>query len=340
MSVSPFDELLLGSQSNNISAELLETLGKQAAARYLQEGANLNETITDLISKNAGINNEHTKRISEFANNQVFQEIHSKSDDKNVHFDIADPGVIIRDLKDGGSPAHTGKTLNNGPSKIKNSDIAPGSDYHNPPVENAGPTSDQGFSDLASGFAEQARQDQNSGVGGTGEPIAKTAAFHNPELGVDHSLHANPIEDVYDTHVRLRASKEKLAEAHERFDLLFKTAEEDYYQAVKAEVLGHGGAGMSGAIQATKLATQLGGCGDTVAFKALEKVARRLVFEGVPSGELLKTASEQRLPNPRHPLMLAFSGMLKLASELARSKIAISEVSAGLEQTTEFLQSA
>lgn len=338
MSASPFDELLLGHQSNNISAELLETLGKQAAVRHLQEGANLNETITDLISKHAGINNEHTKRIAEFANNQVFQEIHSKSDDKNVHFDVADPGVIIRDLKDGGSPAHTGKTLNSGSVKTKDSDIAPGSDYHNPPVENAGPTSDQGFSDLASGFAEHARRDQNSGIEGTGEPISKTAmaAFHNPELGIDHSLHANPIDNVYDTHVRLRASKEKLASAHERFDLLYKAAEEEYFQAAKKEVLGHGGAGMPGVIQATKLAAP----SDSVAFKALRKVAERLIDEGVPSETLLKTASVQQLPNPQHPMVLAFAGMMKAAEEMTRSGLALNELDQGLEKTAAFLQSA
>lgn len=334
MSENIFDQLLSGPQGSGVSAELLETLGKQAAVRFLQEGSNLNETISGLISEHSGIGNEHTKRITEFANNQVFQELHSKSDDKNVHFDVADPGVIIRDMKDGGSPAHTGKTLNNGPdSKTKSSD----GDYGSPPIENAAPGTEQGMSGLDSAFQEYARQDQNSGVEGTGEPISKTAgAFFDPELGIDHSLHANPIDTVYDTHLRLQASREKLASAHERFDLLYKTAEEDYYQAAKQEVLGHGGAGMAGVIQATKLAAP----SDSVAFKVLQKVAERLLSEGVPSDTLLKTASAQCLPNPDHPLVLSFAGLIKAAEEITRSGLALTEVDTGIQKTVAFLKSA
>jgi hypothetical protein len=325
MSASPFDELLSGSQSSNINAELLETLGKQAAARFLKEGSNLNETIGSLVSQHSGINNEHTKRISEFANNQVFQELHSKSDDKNVHFDVADPGVIIRDMKDGGSPAHTGKTLDNGKSQTKSSEgdytVEPGTQQHTQNFDSA--------------FEEFNRQDQNSGVGGTGEPISKTAgAFLDPNLGVDHSLHSNPVDTVYDTHLRLQASREKLASVHEEFDLLYKTAEEDYFLAAKHEVLSHGGAGMAGVIQATKLAAP----SDSVAFKALRKVAERLVAEGVPSDELLKTASDQRLLNPNHPLAQSFSGLVKAAEEISRSRIALGEVDKGLEKTAAFLK--
>jgi len=324
MSSDIFQELLSGSQPNSISAELLETLGKQAARRHLSKGDNLNETIQELVSQHPGIQNEHTKRIAEFANNQVFQELHSGDDDKNVHFDVADPGVIIRDLKDGGSPAHTGKTLNNGQDSQKHSAGDAGSgDYGQAP--------DEGPGSADSAIAEHFLQDQNSGASEQGEQISKTASALR-----DHSLHANPIDDVYDTHVRLRASKEKLAEAHERFDLLFKQAEEDYYQAAKGEVLGHDGAGMAGVIQATKLAAP----SDSVAFKALRKVAERLVDDGVPSGELLKTASSSRLVNPEHPMVLAFTGMVKAAWEKTRSDMAISEVKAGLEKTAAFLKSA
>lgn len=328
-----FDQLLSGSQGSGVNAELLETLGKQAAARYLKDGSNLNESIGGLISENPSIGNEHTKRIAEFANNQVFQELHSKSDDKNVHFDVADPGVIIRDMKDGGSPAHTGKTLHNGQSHTKSSN----GDYGSPPIENAAPGTEQGMAGFDSAFQEYARQDQNSGVEGTGEPIAKTAgAFLDPGLGIDHSLHSNPVDNVYDTHLRLQASREKLASAHERFDLLYKLAEEEYYQAAKREVLGHGGAGMAGVIQATKLAAP----SDSVAFKALQKVAERLLTEGVPGDTLLKTASDQRLPNPNHPLVLSFAGLVKAAEEITRSGLALLEVDTGIQKTAAFLQSA
>ena len=52
--------------------------------------------------------------IAEFANNETFHRLFQSSDDKNVHFDIVEPGNVIRDLKDGGSPSHDGKALNSG----------------------------------------------------------------------------------------------------------------------------------------------------------------------------------------------------------------------------------
>ena len=321
MSMDIFQDLLAGPQQNHISAELLETLGKQAARRHLEDGANLNDTIRELISEHSGIQNEHTKRIAEFANNQVFQEMHSNGEDKNVHFEVADPGVIIRDLKDGGSPAHTGKTLSNG--------NAPSGDSHKHSVGDYGQAPEsQGFSGVDSALAEHFRQDQNSGASGQGEPVAKTAS------AVDHSLHANPVEDVYDTHVRLRAAKDKLASVHEQWNLIYKQAEEDYYQAAKREVLGHGGAGMSGVIQATKIAAP----NDSTAFKALKKVAERLVQEGVPGDELTKTASDRRILNPEHPLVLSFAGLVKAAEERNRSALALREVEQGMKKTAGFLK--
>lgn len=332
MSMDIFSDLLTGSGSNHISAELLETLGNQAARRYLEDGDGLNETIRELVAQHPEMKNEHTKRIAEFANNQVFQELHTKSDDKNIHFAVADPGVIIRDLKDGGSPNHDGKTLSVGSEK--ESDLpSHGGEYRRPPGDEMSPSTEQGFADLDSAFLEHSRQDQNSGIEGTGEQVAKTAAA---SLAVDHSLHANPIDNVYAVHVRLRASKEKLAEAHETFDLLYKAAEEDYFQAAKQEVIGHGGSGMAGVIQATKLAAP----SDIVAFKALRKVAERMVDEGIPSVTLLKTAAvDEMLLNPEHPLVQAFSGLMKLAKERARSALALADVRGGLEKTGAFLRS-
>lgn len=316
MSSNIFEGLLTGQQSNNISGELLETLGKQAAARHLKDGSNLNEAIGGMISEHPGINNEHTKRIAEFANNHVFQEMHSKSDDKNVHFDVADPGVIIRDMKDGGSPAHTGKTLHNGQGSAK----ASSGDYAQ------GPEMGSAFGPLDSAFQAPGQED--------GEHVKTAGAFVNP-AGVDHSLHSNPVDDVYDTHIRLQASKEKLASAHETFDLLYKAAEEDYFKAAKHEVLSHGGAGMSGVIQATKLAAP----SDSVAFKLLEKVATRLISEGVPQDELLKTGSDNRLLNPDHPLPQSIVGLIKAAEEISKSQIALGEIDSGLQKTAAFIKS-
>jgi len=338
MATDILQQLLTGGSSNQgVSPELLETLGKQAAQRFLKDETSLNESIVKLASEYPGIQNEHVKRISEFANNAVFQKMHSDSADKNVHFDVADPGVIIRDLKDGGSPNHDGKTLNNGPSQGKTSGhpaVGDGSNYRKPPGYESSPSSDQGFQDLSSAFTEFSRQDNTSGVEGTGEPISKTAAA--APVVVDHELHADPIHDVHDADVRLRATEEKLKEAHECFDLILKQAEEEFYQAAKSECLNPEGSGLSGVTQVVKLAAP----SHRFAFQILKPVAERLVKEGaVRSSEMSKTASMNRVVNTDHPLFRTFSGIVKAANERDKSALALDEVQKSREQTQGFLQS-
>lgn len=330
-----FAQLLVGAKNKGPRAELLETLGNQAANRFIQKGDDLNATIAELAAEHSNLDNEHLKRIAEFANNAVFQHKHQNDTDKNVHFDVADPGVIIRDLKDGGSPAYDGKTLQ-GQSKAKESDVpAVGDgDYRRPPGDEL--TADSGgFRDLDSGMAELFRQDQSSGVQGTGEPIAKTAA---QILGAAQARarHANPIEDVYDTHVNLQAAREKVAHVHEQMDLLVKTAREDFYRAVKAEVLDPDGPGLPTVVEAVKLAAP----SDRLAFRALRPVMERLVKEGaVRQGDMEKRASRQVLLNPEHPIVTSLSGLVKAAEEKVRAEKALAELDTSLAQTEAFLRS-
>lgn len=328
-----FESLLTGSQQSGVSPELLETLGKQAAKRFLEEGVALNDSITELASQHPHLQNEHVKRIVEFANNEAFQHLFQHSDDKNVHFDVADPGVVIRDLKDGGSPAHDGKVLNASnksdgkKSQVPATDASFGgsSDYQEDPRNVQG---GQGFDGLDSALASQFLQDQHSGASGQGEAI-KTAFVHTS------GVHANPIDDVYDEHLKLKATEEKLAEAHEQFDLALQGAQEDFYHQAKREVLGHDGAGMPGVVQAVKLAAP----SDSLAFQILKPVTERLVKEGaLKKGDMDKLGSA-RILNPAHPLVSCVSGIVKAAQEKANAAAALKEVRAGLAQTDAFLRS-
>ena len=142
-----------------VGAEVLEMLGRKAADRFMHEGTPLNDAIRDLISEHPELGNEHVKRVVEFANNVAFQELFSKSDDKNVHFDVADPGAVIRDLKDGGSPAHDGKVMD---SKSK--------DYMSPPRSEK-----DSFGDPESGMQHLQNMSNNTGRFGQGEQIEKVA---------------------------------------------------------------------------------------------------------------------------------------------------------------------
>lgn len=326
-----FESLLTGSQPTGVSPELLETLGKQAATRFLEDGTSLNESIAKLASEHAQLENEHVKRIVEFANNETFQHLFEKSADKNVHFPLADPGVVIRDLKDGGSPKHDGKVLNSSSSKGKQSQESGGvSDYREP---NVATSNGSGFSDLESAFSELGRQDQHSGAAGSSEPIAKTAGVRTEYI--QGGGHANPVDDVYDQHLRLQAMETKLAEAYETCDLILQDAREDFYKLAKREILTYDGADAVEVIEAVKMASP----SDSIAFSVLRPVMERLTKEGALKTQDLEKRAQVRILNQAHPLVVALSGIVKVAQEKINASAALTEVRASLSQTDAFLRS-
>jgi len=327
-----FEQLISGAKQNAPQAELLETLGKKAAAQFLQKGDSLNESIVKLASEYPSLENEHVKRIAEFANNAVFQGLHSQNEDKNVHFPLADPGTIIQDLRDGGSPGHVGKTLNTGLPQSKRSAVpsAGMGDYSVPPTRSIPNTA--GFSDLSSGLEDIQLGNEVSGLQGQGEPINKVASVNN--VGWSRWNHANPVEDVFNTHLRLRATREKLAEAHETFDLGLKAAKEDFYQGVKIACLDPSGPGLMGIVNAVKLASP----NDSFAFQILRPVSERLVREGVIKMAQLEKTASQKVVNFHHPIMVSYAGILKMAEEKVRSRTAIEEADKAMEKTAAFLR--
>lgn len=323
-----FEQLISSTKQRSPQPELLEALGKKAAALYLQNETSLNESIVKLASEYSNLNNEHVKRIAEFANNTVFQGLHSRNEDKNVHFPIANPSTIIQDLRDGGSPLHDGKTLNTGLPQNKRSSVPLGvnTDYQLPPrsIPNT-----SGFDDQASGMAELDRRNQTSGIMGTGEPITKEAS-----TSWSHNHHANPIEDVFDAHIRLRAVREKLASTHEDFDLALQSAKEDFYQEVKNFIMDPDSPGLMSVVNAIKLASPT----DSFAFQILRPVSERLVKEGAIRTDKLQKIASQKIINNKHPLLVAYYGILKMAEEKVRSKEALLEINKLASKTTKFLK--
>lgn len=85
----------LGKLEKTANAEFeLRYLAKKAANKFTRDKIALNQSIKQL-AKEAQLNDEQTKRVCEFANNDVYQQIFDSSDDKHVHFDIADPHQIV-----------------------------------------------------------------------------------------------------------------------------------------------------------------------------------------------------------------------------------------------------
>ena len=308
-----FDSLLTQSSGRRVSAEELEMLGRKASSLFQQQGVPLNQAITQVIKDHPELGNEHVKRIVEFANTVTFQELFQKSEDKNVHFDVADPGVVLRDLKDGGSPAHDGKTLSGGMGDYS---VAP--QQENNPDDAA----------LAQMFNPAAHQPQADG----GQELAKLAS-----APTDNSVHANPIEDVYDAHVRLQAARSELAGAHEQFDLLQKHAHDELERAIKREALSEDGAGLGGVLSVLeKLASKE--LVASVVGPMIEKMARDTRTQEPLLAGLEKRAG--KVINPGHPIVVAWSGLVKAAEDKVRTAEALSEVDGHLKETTAFLKNA
>lgn len=365
--MNAFEQFLMAdSPQSGVSAEVLEMLGRKAAMKFLGEQVPLTQAVSDLVSEHPELGNEHIKRVVEFANNVAFQELFSKSEDKNVHFDVADPGEVIRDLKDGGSPAHDGKTLDR--SK----------DYSGPPTMEK----DQ-FADPESGMQHLQNMSGQDGRMGQGEPIAKVASIREKLAGttkktrtkekdscgdldkmadwrlagleddfvaqflkeaspaafeqLNQHEHANPIENVYDLRVKLAAARTELARAHETFDFLIKEAREELYRTLKQEVMDSNGAGINGVLHAlSKVANQ------TQLEQVLPEMAARLVTENVPTDRLqiTKVASQVEVVNYDHPIIKTWSGLVKAAEEGAKTMVALGEIDRGLAQVNAFLEQA
>lgn len=83
-----------------VDPAVLEVMGKKASIMYLQKGVNLNDAITKLAS-GSGLNPDHIRRISEFANNATHQSLYGQSEDKLFTFPLAESEKIIQGMNDG-----------------------------------------------------------------------------------------------------------------------------------------------------------------------------------------------------------------------------------------------
>lgn len=85
-----------------LSAKDLESLGKEASSLYLDGGMSLNDAVVKVAGVHPSISPHQVRRVVEFANTETFQRIFEKqADDKNVDFDVADPGAVLRNLEMG-----------------------------------------------------------------------------------------------------------------------------------------------------------------------------------------------------------------------------------------------
>ncbi len=301
--MDPFFQLYTQSSGSSVAPETLEMLGRQASQMFQSRGVPLNDAITQVVSKHPEIGNEHIQRIIEFANTVTFQEMFQNSSDKNVHFDVADPGVILRDLKDGGSPAHDGKPL----SGLN--------DYNKMPQGPKSSEIDQAFNSQFMG-----NQDQS----GSGDNV-KLAS-----LSSDHERHANPIDDAFDAYQRLTVARDKLASSYETMDGILKQAHADLYSEVRAQILDPDGAGLGG------VAAVMEKVADSDLIESLlAPMTRQFLNEGISApvlnDSLRKTAGI--VVNMEHPILAITDSIIKVASEMINCSQAIDDLDIMIGQT-------
>ena len=106
------NDLPFGLESKHTFATLspadLQSLGKRASVAYLSGGTSLNDAIVKLAREYPSISPHQVQRVVEFANQETFARLFSDNEkyasDKNIEFDVADPGDVLLELNNGACP--------------------------------------------------------------------------------------------------------------------------------------------------------------------------------------------------------------------------------------------
>ena len=260
--------------AKNVDPEQLESMGKRAAALYGEGGRSLSESVVEIV-KEARLAPEQVKRVCEFANTAAYlQEFEKSGEQKNVTFDggPADPSFVLKELNDGSSPAiHQIKTAGYMP---------PRGSYRT-----AG-----GDAILAEAF-------------GLDSGMEKAAS--------DHTVRANPGEEVADLKIRLEGVRDDLHSKYASSGVLLSGVRKELCDVVQQEVMGEG-------TPMTDIARAWYGLAEV----PIVKEAMRLVVGHLQSVGMQKQASwniggpaPQCVPNISHPVVDRFLIFTKIASE-------------------------
>lgn len=100
--------------SRGVDLEHLRALGKQASAQYTNEGMNLNDAVVGVLRDESALNQEHVRRVVEFANNYAFEQAFTKSaaDHRVIDFagGPADPSKVLQELRSESETGMVAKT--------------------------------------------------------------------------------------------------------------------------------------------------------------------------------------------------------------------------------------
>ena len=299
----------------NISPDVLELMGKQAANIYMDKGISLNESVSKLAAAHDDINQEQIKRICEFANTAVYLAKHDQSKtagskESYPEFDLADPNRVVQELSDGTKSTITTKV---------------DSDYSKQP-EKKEKTSMVKTASVSSAKASAERAFEEMFTAKTAEDL---------EFSKDTA-----ISEVMSAKDQLKGLRDHLSSAGEQFDLMHKEASEEFYELSKRHIMNGGSFA-----DISKAASASGG-NVTQTNAILTPVIMRLVTEKVASVQSLKEQMKglekvaHRSINPDHPLVQTAGTVRASANEIEKIAQGLKEVDIELGKVNDYIKTA
>jgi len=271
--------------ANPIDPEQLELMGKQAAKLYRSQGCRLNDAVVQIV-KTAQLAPEQVKRVCEFANTSAYLEEFEKAGEmRNITFDggPANPGVVLQELNDGTAPAI---------HQVDSSD-------YNEPVSS--------YKVAAAGDDFLARAFGHGGM----QKVAEA----------NHSLHADPIEDLRDMRIKLSSMRDNFNSTLSSMRVGLDDVESDLLKEATQAVVD----GVS--LGDIRRAWGQTGADDFFVKKAMVSIGKHLQARGVDRDALsvsyTKVAGAGIVANPAHPLMSKFAAFAKMSRELMKLGYAV-----------------
>ena len=292
-------EYLTGDRSQpSVAPEVLELLGKQAAAAYLDHGVSPNKTIVKLASEGNQFTADHIKRICELANQSIYLGIHDKNKVASAgssypQFPLADPGEVVQQLTISAQPVIEGTV---------------DSSYGTLPKEKKASISDEQLAELF------------------GQPTQVT--YTTESLDTDMTALKDSMKGLKD-HMTV------LADQH---DFVLKTASDQYFDEVKNHMLTGGSladvlnAAVNTGLSDEQIATAITPLvGRLLTEKVASAGALNLQIEG-----LEKVAHRQ--VNPNHPFVTLVAEIADASDTIELCSTKIAEANAALAQIDEHIK--
>lgn len=282
-------------QGGDVSPDSLKMMGERAAARFLQEGTPLNNSIVKMASDHHGLTHEHIKRVAECANTTVYLAKHDQAKTAGAtssapHFPLADPEVIIQRLGEAADPQRSGAT---------------DSSYSRPPSAKEKISSAHADEILRMGF----------GMG-----VSQEAEFTRDTL----------VKVAFDTKSNLTDLRGNLQHSSDHFVHNFQEAQEEFYDLTKRHMLG--GRDFAEVIVA---ATTVGAGEEKTASILAPIIERLMVEKVASANQLTESANDldqftHRVVNPDHPFVRTFGEMVVCERELEKVAMSLADVDAQL----------